>query len=307
MAQKSFFWTTNAAGSGDQQASYSQADFAEMFRSLANGVIANHPTLNDLVCSDGGANTVDVATGAAVVDGIGFINDAVENVNVPSAVGGGNTRIDRIVIRVDWAGYEATLHRIAGTDAGSPTAPAITTTSETTYDLKLCQVLVDTSGNVTVTDERELANVVDTNQIADNAVTYAKLEKELIQIKVFPSTQLWATGDGKYYFTVLDDMLDGSVLTDIKISCDTPSTSGTPTVQLARGRRATPSGTPSYNDILSTRATIDVDEYISDDAASQPVINGSYDDILIGDIIRVDVDVAGTDTKGLDVMLEFTL
>jgi hypothetical protein len=367
MATKSFFWTTNAAGSGDQQASYSQADLAEMFRGLGEGVIANHPELDALACSDGGANTVDVDTGMAIVDGVGFISSAVENVNIPSASGGGNTRIDRIVVRVDWASFEATIYRIAGTDAASPIAPAITQTSETTYDLMLCQVLVDTSGNVTVTDERVWAapkvddstievtdgalnvkalgidtgqlaagavenaklaadavdgtkiaddavnsehiasGAVDTGQLAANSVTDAKLEKERVQIKVLPSTQLWSTGDGKFKFTVTDDRLDGSDLTAVVIACDTPSTSGTPTVQLARGRRATPSGAPSYNDMLTTRATIDQDEYTSLDAATALVINTSYDDIDKGDIIRVDIDVAGTDTKGLDVMLEFTL
>jgi hypothetical protein len=327
LSTKSFFWTTNAAGSGDQQASYSQADLAEMFRGLGEGVIANHPELDALECSDGGANTVDVDTGMAIVDGVGFISSAVENVNVPSASGGGNTRIDRIVVRVDWASFEATIHRIAGTDAGSPTPPAITQTSETTYDLMLCQALVDTSGNVTVTDEREYTgygvddstievtdgalNVkalgIDTGQLAANSVTDAKLEKERVQIKVLPSTQLWSTGNGKFKFTVTDDRLDGSDLTAVVIACDTPSTSGTPTVQLARGRRATPSGAPSYNDMLSTVATIDANEYTSLDASAAAVINASYDDIAKGDIIRVDVDVAGTGTKGLDAMLEFTL
>lgn len=154
MAQSSFFWTTSGAGSGDQQASYSQVDLASMFRGLAEGVVSNHPVLNELACSDGGAEVVDVASGMAIVDGVGFISTAVENVAVPAAVGAGNTRIDRIVIRVDWASFEATITRIAGTDAGSPSAPAITQTSGTTYDLKLCQVLVNVSGDITVTDER---------------------------------------------------------------------------------------------------------------------------------------------------------
>jgi hypothetical protein len=290
MATKSFFWTTNAAGSGDQQASYSQADLAEMFRGLAEGVIANHPELDALECSDGGANTVDVDTGMAIVDGVGFISSAVENVNIPSASGGGNTRIDRIVVRVDWASFEATIHRIAGTDAGSPTAPVITQTSETTYDLMLCQVLVDTSGNVTVTDERVWA-----------------LPKERISVKVFPGTQLWSTGDGKFYLPILDPKYEGAILSDVEIACDTPSSSGAVTVQVARGRRASASGAPSYNDMLSTEATIDQDEYTSLDAATPPVIDNDYARVEVGDILRIDVDAAGTDTKGLLVMLEFTL
>jgi hypothetical protein len=200
MAQTSRFWTTNATPSGDQQASYSGADFADVWRAMGEGVISGHslPALDgELACSDGGANTVDVADGAAIVDGIYFESTAVENVNVPSAVGAGNTRIDRIVVRVTWASYDAAITRIAGTDAASPAAPAITQTSESTYDLPLCQVLVDTSGNVTVTDERDWFAPqtddvtlevdqtsgdlqvkdagIDTAQLAADAVTTAKI------------------------------------------------------------------------------------------------------------------------------------
>ena len=144
-------------------------------------------------------------------------------------------------------------------------------------------------------------------QIADHAITDIKLANDYYHIKVLPALQLWSTGDGKFYITILEDRLDGANIFDVIISCDTPSTSGIPTVQIARGRRATPSGTPAYNDVLSTRATIDVNEYTSEDGANQPVINASYDDIAIGDILRFDIDVKGTGTKGLDVMLEFEL
>jgi hypothetical protein len=158
MAQNSRFWVTSATPTGDQQASYSGADFADVWRAMGEGVISGHslPALDgELACSAGGANTVNVADGAAIVDGIYFESTAVENVNVPSAIGEGNTRIDRIVVRANWSSYEAKITRIAGTDAATPSAPAITQTTETTYDLPLCQVLVDTSGNVTVTDERD--------------------------------------------------------------------------------------------------------------------------------------------------------
>lgn len=110
-----------------------------------------------LVCTANGANTVAVATGGAMVDGKWYYNDANLDVNIPSAVGAGNTRIDRIVLRANWAGYEVAVTRIAGTDAASPTAPAITQTSGTTYDIPLCRVLVNTAGTVTVTDERVYA------------------------------------------------------------------------------------------------------------------------------------------------------
>jgi hypothetical protein len=116
--------------------------------------------LNNLAGTVTGANTVQIDTGGALADGKYYKNDAAVSVNIPSAVGGGNTRIDRIVLRADWAAFTVTIVRIAGTDAGSPTAPAITQTSGTTYDIKLYQALVNTSGTVTLTDERTMARPV---------------------------------------------------------------------------------------------------------------------------------------------------
>lgn len=121
---------------------------------------------NKLVCAANGANTVSVGTGGAMVDGKWYHNDASMNVNIPSAVGAGNTRIDRIVLRADWAGYDVAITRIAGTDAASPVAPAITQTSGTTYDIMLCRALVTTAGTVTVTDERVWAYPYSANGLA---------------------------------------------------------------------------------------------------------------------------------------------
>jgi hypothetical protein len=97
---------------------------------------------------------VRIWPGGAVVDGKPYKNDANVDVNIPSAVGGGNTRIDRIVLRANWTAQTVRITRIPGTDAGSPVAPAITQTPGTTYDIMLYQALVDTSGTVTLTDER---------------------------------------------------------------------------------------------------------------------------------------------------------
>ena len=45
----------------------------------------------------------------------------------------------------------------------------------------------------------------------------------------------------------------------------------------------------------------------SKDAAIQSVINATYDDVLWGDHIAIDVDIAGTGAKGLGVILTFRL
>ena len=193
MAEKSFLWTTGGV-TGDQQESYSQSNDSTIKKILAacsgfEGVAPGY--LNELACAPNGLNKVSVDTGGAVVDGKVYLNDASQDVTIPSAVGAGNTRIDRIVLRADWTNFNVSVHRIAGTDAGSPVAPDITQTSETTYDIKLYQALVTTGGVVTVTDERTWARVpVDdtsvsffsgTLRVKDVGITAAKIATNAVE------------------------------------------------------------------------------------------------------------------------------
>ena len=174
MSEFSYWWTTSGTPAGDQVASYTQAHLARIAAVLAacsgfEGVAPDY--LNELAGTVAGANTVQINTGGAVVDGKVYDSDAAVNVNIPSASGGGNTRIDRIVLRASWSSFTVEITRIAGVDAASPTAPAITQTSGTTYDITLYQALVDTAGTVTLTDERVMAMV----ELDDDSVTDAKL------------------------------------------------------------------------------------------------------------------------------------
>lgn len=197
MAEISGFWTTGGT-TGDQQASYTQAQLAVAHRIMAGcayfeGIAPSF--LTELAVSATDLNEVTVGAGGAMVDGLWYYNDSDQTVVIPSASGGGNTRIDRIVLRADWANFNVSIHRIAGVDAASPTAPAITQTPGTTYDIKLAQVLVDTAGNCTVTDEKLFAAApvdgvtleeykgslqvkaggIATGNIANDAVTTAKI------------------------------------------------------------------------------------------------------------------------------------
>lgn len=177
MAELSGFWTTTGTATGDQQASYTQAHWSSALKITAacngfEGVATDY--LNELACTVTGANTVAVNTGGAMVDGKWYYNDASQNVNIPSASGEGNTRIDRVVLRADWANFNVSVYRIAGTDAAEPSAPAITETSGTTYDIMLYQALVDTDGVVDLTDERVYADLEDASitgaKIADDSI-----------------------------------------------------------------------------------------------------------------------------------------
>lgn len=181
MGEFSAIWTTeDVSPVGDQVAGYTQAHWADIMDIMGGVTAANSVArgyMNELEGLVTGANTVQINTGGGLVDGKVYRNDAPKDVNIPSAVGVGNTRIDRIVLRCTWANYEVRLHRIAGVDAGSPTPPAITTTSGSVYDVLLYQALVDTSGNVVLTDERGFPVLsVDTENIVNDAVTTLKID-----------------------------------------------------------------------------------------------------------------------------------
>lgn len=114
------------------------------------------------------------------------------------------------------------------------------------------------------------------------------------------------TGDGKAYLRI-PSYLNGMNLVSCSAAVITTSSSGTPTVMLARGRQSSATSAHTFADMLSTAITIDANEYDSKDATTAAVINGSNDDVATGDLIRVDVDVAGTGTKGLIVTMSFQL
>jgi hypothetical protein len=173
MTEKSYWWTTGGAGDGSAEYTRSDHQWITWSTSACFGGDGVGPTfLNALSGSVPGANTARIATGVAIVDGKPYKSDANVDVSIPSAVGGGNTRIDRVVLRADWTAQTVRITRISGTDAGSPVAPALTQTSGTTWDTPLYQALVDTAGTVTLTDERQMAKI-DTGDISLLAITSA--------------------------------------------------------------------------------------------------------------------------------------
>lgn len=115
---------------------------------------------------------------------------------------------------------------------------------------------------------------------------------------ILDAQYLLTTGDGKAYSRIPAD-LNGMDIIGVACGVNTTSSSGTPTIQLARGRQSSATSAHSYVDVLSTRVTIDATEYDSKDATSASVINTSNDDLATGDLLRWDIDVTGTGTKGL--------
>lgn len=130
------------------------------------------------------------------------------------------------------------------------------------------------------------------------AVIGSDLGKRVIQVKVIDDLTTLTTGDGKVIFLVPQE-LNGYNLVGANAFVTTVSSSGTPTIQIRNVTDAV--------DMLSTRITIDANEYTSYTAAAAAVVNATYDDVATGDRLAVDVDVAGTGAKGLGIVLTFQL
>jgi hypothetical protein len=143
--------------------SYNQADFnAFLLDSIGSGYVLGYG--NELRVS---ANTpanmgVHVKTGRCYIQGYyGWIT-ANEALTVPTA-DATNPRIDRVVARLSVSvNQSVTFAVLTGTPATTPTAPALTRTSET-YEISLAQIAVGAGvtsiGAGDITDERADATV----------------------------------------------------------------------------------------------------------------------------------------------------
>ncbi len=121
-----------------------------------------------------------------------------------------------------------------------------------------------------------------------------------IELKIMDDATVVTTGEGKLIFCI-PAALNTYKLTAAQAFVTTVSSSGLPGVGIR-------SVTGSY-EMLTTNITIDASEFTSYTAATAAVIDtaSSHDVVATGDLIAVDVDVAGTGAKGLGVILTFTL
>lgn len=276
MTEKSGFWNTEGVSPvGDQLDGYNEivwSDAASILASCSGFEGVGASLLNALEVTATDLNEVTVDIGGAVVDGKWYKNDAGKAVVIPSAVGGGNTRIDRIVLRCSWAGYTVRIHRIAGTDAATPTAPAITQTSGTTYDITLAQVLVDTSGNCTVTDERVIATEEKTD-------TYYVIALDALADVV--------VADGLINYSVLDDH-DNYDVVRLWARLSVTSSSGNVVIRFYNVTKSQTVGsvTITAGQLIGYTTTI-----------TRPSVS-------MDDLIRIDVTSAGTEATGLHTQMK---
>jgi len=296
------YWTTDAVSPvGDQVSEYNQA-----LEKISNAILAGCSNfegiapgfLNALEGTVTGSETVQINTGGAVVDGLWFHCSAAESVTITAATAG-NTRIDRIVLRADWASFEVTIHRIAGTDSGSPTVPAITQTAGTTYDITLYQALVDSGGTVTLTDERVWAvpqvdgSTIETSagalRVKDGGVTNAKLADpyDVYSVLAAPDGMFLTVKDGYITFPIAD-VHNGKNVVRLTGRVAVTSSSGNITVRVYNVTDSTTVGTIT----ITAGNTIGFTTTITTPT------------LATNDILRIDVTGKGTGTKGLTVLVK---
>lgn len=273
MAEVSGFWTTSGTPTGHQVSGYTQAHHSKSLTIAAGvgkseGVAVGY--LNELAPTVSAVNTVSVASGGALVDGKWYENNSAVAINIPSSAAG-TTRIDRIVIRANWAAFTTQITRIAGTDSGTPTVPALLRSSGTTYDIPLCQALINASGVITITDERAMA--------------YTGLS-----VVALGNSAALKVGDDAFTFTI-PETLNGMRIIRGDISVYQRSSSGNVTVQAALNGA----------DVFSARPVIAANAYNSTDAGGTRGVANAL--LSTGQRLRVDVDGAGTGTKGLTLHL----
>jgi len=212
------------------------------------------------------------------------------------AVKGSSTGVNTIASAIaDGTDYTNTLPASAGTFAlGTGTANEIAYWSATNV---LGTLAVATYPSLT-----ELAYVKGLTSAVQTQLNTAKIRP--ISIQVLDGASVLAVANGQAYFRI-PTTLNGMNLTSCSAQVITTSSSGLPNVMITRGRQSSATSNFTYVDMLSTAITIDATEYDSKDATAAPVIDASNDDVNTGDVIRIDVDGAGTGTLGLNITLIF--
>lgn len=181
MAELSMPWTANATGDGR---AYTALEFSTFLRYL---LLGGHETtdgvvkgaLNELAVT-GTSSPVAVNTGAAVVYGKLYHNDASKNVTVSTPSVG--TTGGHIVVQLDWVAQTVRVVSVRNTD-GVSAIPALVQSVSTQWEVELATYTITTGGVITLTDTRNYATygqVVETANIKDLAATTAKINDAAI-------------------------------------------------------------------------------------------------------------------------------
>lgn len=125
------------------------------------------------------------------------------------------------------------------------------------------------------------------------ANSIASLEYPMI---ILDDSTLLATGTFPATFKIPSN-LNGKTLSSVIASVSTASTSGVPTFQITN--------VTTGNNMLSTLATIDINELDGYTASVPAVVNPTYKVVSTGDRLVPSCSIAGTGTKGCTIILKF--
>ena len=156
------------------------------------------------------------------------------------------------------------------------------------------------SGIVELATAAETTTGTDTGRaVTPDGLAGSDFGKTVVTILVSdPNGDAITAGNGKAYWRV-PSTINGYNLVDVEMAVTTASTIANPTVQIHN--------VTDTADMLSTSLSIDANETDSSTAATAAVINTSNDDVSTADMLRIDIDAAGTGAKGLMVELTFQL
>ena len=188
--QKSIFWQTSPAV-GDGAAPYTEGELFSFFGRMfvndptAQGVVFGY--LNNLAVT-GAATPVSINTGAAVVNGIPYVNDTAVTLAVPTPTLGATGH--RIVLRADYTANTVRAVLISSGD-GTGTPPALTQNASV-WEVPLANLSITTGGVITVTDVRGYLHY--NTRISGNMLDASIVDASSIEI--YLGTQLRVPDNG---------------------------------------------------------------------------------------------------------------
>ena len=143
MSEYSGFFNAETDGNGNYDRSYSAEQFAAYFSAfIGNGVYIT-PATQLQVFAKGDGVTIGIKPGSAYINGYFYVNDGTiyKTLTLPD---GKNSRIDRVVIRLDLQTRTIALDVLEGIASLNPTVKNVTRNGSV-YELALADIKVDKS------------------------------------------------------------------------------------------------------------------------------------------------------------------
>lgn len=215
MAQNSGFFNAFLRG-GVYDRTYDANDYCDNLSAIIKSGVVNS-SYDDLKVTAYSGMTISVGYGRAWINGHWFFNDtAYTGLTIATAPSGSNSRIDRVVLRLDTstAVRSVALAVLTGTPAASPVAPALTR-SGNIYEIALADITV-AAGVVTIAQ----GNIKDTR--ADgNVCGWASSVTPAIMsmIQRYTDQITLATSANKVTFNIAQyDATEGGIVLDVYVN-----------------------------------------------------------------------------------------